>query len=469
MPSITALGAGSGLDINSLVGELVAAEAEPVTKRLDRREASYQAQISGLGTFKSALSELQTALEGLTSTTSFKAMSVTSANPDRFTASASRDAAAGRFGIEVLQLASAQKLRSKGFIDGASAVGTGALTISVGAAAFSVTIDESNNSLSSIRDAINAATDNTGVAATMINVDDGSGSTESRLVLTSEQAGSSGAMTVTVSDDDGNDTDDGGLSQLASAYLIELDPAQGAQIKVDGQTVTRSTNAIADAIEGVTIELVSVTPEEEGAADLRLSPDNSVVGDAINKFVEGFNSLVDVLNQVARYDAETGQAGSLFGDAVVRNVEFQLRQLLGSRSADSGSIQSMVDVGITTDASGKLSVDSAALDSAIQDDLDAVVALFAGDGGIAVRLAEFVSGYVNVGGIIDGRATGLTDRIEDISDQRDALSRRLTSLEERLLAQFSAMDALVGQLQATGNYLTQQFTTLSNLTAQRQS
>lgn len=469
MPSITAIGTGSGLDINSLVAQLVAAEAEPVNKRLDRRESGYQAQISGLGALKSALSELQAALEGLKTTASFKGTSVTSANPERFTASASGDAAPGRFSIEVLQLASAQKLRSQGFSNEASAVGTGSLTISVGEAAFSVAIDDSINTLAGIRDAINSASDNTGVAATIVNVDDGSGGTESRLVLTSEQPGSSSVITVAVNDDDGDDSDDAGLSRLASAHLIELDPAKDAQIMIDGQAVTRSSNFISDGIDGVTIELLSETPEGEGPVDLTLSQDNSVAGDAIDTFVESFNTLVDVLNQVARYDADTGHAGALFGDSAVRNVEFQLRGLLGSRLVDSGSLQSLADIGLKTDDTGKLSVDSAALDRAIQDHVDGVAALFAGDDGLAVRLDSLVAGYVDSGGIIEARTAGLTDRIDDISDRREALNRRLTSLEERLMAQFTAMDALVGQLQATGNYLEQQFTALSNLMTQRRS
>nr|MBS0019021.1 flagellar filament capping protein FliD [Gammaproteobacteria bacterium] len=234
-------------------------------------------------------------------------------------------------------------------------------------------------------------------------------------------------------------------------------------------TVPSSSDAISDAIDGVTIQLLSERPEGEGPADLTLSPDHSGAGAAINKFVEGFNALVEVLHQVARYDTETGQAGSLFGDSAVRNVEFQLRSLLSSRLGESGSLQSLADIGIKTDDTGKLSLDSATLDRAIQQDVDAVAALFAGDEGLAVRLDKLIVGYANSGGIIEGRTTGLTDRIEDINDQRTALTRRLATLEERLLAQFTAMDALVGQLQATGNYLTQQFSALSNLTAPRRS
>ncbi|MGC1952788.1 MAG: flagellar filament capping protein FliD, partial [Gammaproteobacteria bacterium] len=368
-----------------------------------------------------------------------------------------------------LQLATAHKLRSKGFTDAASAVGAGTLNISVGAASFSVVIDESNNTPSGIRDAINAASDNTGAAATIVNVDDGSGGTESRLVLTSNEPGSSGAIIVTVNDNDGSDTDDAGLSQLASVHLIELDPPQDAQITIDGQTITRSSNTISDAIDGVTIQLLSERPEGEGPADLILAPDHSGASAAINKFVEGFNALVEVLHQVARYDTETGQAGSLFGDSAVRNVEFQLRSLLGGRVGEGGSLQSLADIGIKTDDTGKLLLDSATLDKAIQEDVDAVAALFVGEAGLATRLDNLVAGYVDSRGIIEGRTTGLTDRIEDISDQRTALTRRLATLEERLLAQFTAMDALVGQLQATGNYLTQQFSALSNLTAPRRS
>ncbi|NIT63915.1 MAG: hypothetical protein GWO39_09060 [Gammaproteobacteria bacterium] len=90
MASISSPGVGSGLDISSLVSQLVAAERRPTQLRLDRREASLQAELSAFGTLKGSLSSFQSALSGLQSLSSFQARTASSSNSDAFTASASR-------------------------------------------------------------------------------------------------------------------------------------------------------------------------------------------------------------------------------------------------------------------------------------------------------------------------------------------------------------------------------------------
>lgn len=462
MPTITSAGLGSGLDINNLVTQLVQAEREPVANRLDRREVEYQADISAFGALKSALSEFQTAVKGLQESSAFDATTVTSSNPDLFTATASGAPPTGGFSIEVHRLAEPEKLRTKGFSGSDAEVGTGTLTVALGSDSFDVAVDSSNNTLAGIRDAINNAADNPGVTATIVNVDDGSGGTESRLVLSSEEgAGTSKAITVTVADDDGNNTDAAGLSQLASDHLVQLQAAVDAEIRVDEQTITRDSNTISDAIEGITLTLVSADPE--ASARLTVGSDSSVASTSINDFVESFNKVVDTLNQLSSFNSETGEAGVLFGDATLRNAESQLRRIVGGQVTGlEGNFDSLASIGITTDEQGKLSVDNETLEGAIERDLDAVIQLFASENGVVSQLDSALSGYVSSGGLIADRVDGLNTRVERINDQRADLERRLQAVEERYRAQFTAMDALVGELQSTSNFLSQQFAALQS-------
>ena len=62
---IQALGIGSGLDIQSLVSQLVAAERAPVETRLTRQASDVATRVSALGSLKGALSAFQSALEPL--------------------------------------------------------------------------------------------------------------------------------------------------------------------------------------------------------------------------------------------------------------------------------------------------------------------------------------------------------------------------------------------------------------------
>lgn len=462
MPTIFSAGLGSGLDINSLVTQLVDAEREPVVNRLDRREVEYQANISGFGTLKSALSEFQTTIEALKKSSDFESTTVSSSNTDLFTATASGEPPAGRFSVEVIQLAEAQKLRSNGFTGANAEVGTGTLTVAIGDESFDVTIDSSNNTLVGIRDAINNAIGNTGVTATVVNVDSDSGGEESRLVLSAEgDIGASGPISVTVTDDDGNNTDQAGLSQLASDNLVELQAAKDAEIRVDGQTITRDSNVISDAIEGITLKLVSA--DAETSANLTVGSDSSVAATAINGFVESFNVVVDTISQLSSSGSEPEQAGVLSGDATLRNLESQLRRIVGDQVAGlEGTFDSLVSIGITTDEQGRLSVDSATLESAIEQDLDAVVQLFTSDNGVVSQLESALSGYLGSDGVIANRIDGLNSRVDRINDQRADLERRLQSIEERYRAQFTAMDTLVGELQSTSTFLSQQFAALQS-------
>src|ERR1044072_9407282 len=170
MAGIQASGVGSGLDINSLVSQLVSAENASRSAPILRRETAATVKISALGTLKGALSTFKGALTPLRNLDVFSARKATSADTERFTATASSKAAAGSYDIEVLNLASAHRLASNPFLDGGdAAIGYGSLAITVGDDSFDVEIAQDANTLEDIRDAINNSSDNTGVQATLLN------------------------------------------------------------------------------------------------------------------------------------------------------------------------------------------------------------------------------------------------------------------------------------------------------------
>ncbi|ROR34921.1 flagellar filament capping protein FliD [Inmirania thermothiophila] len=461
MASIQSLGVGSGLDLASLVTDLVAAERQPTELRLNKREAKTQATLSALGTVKSALASLRDAVAALKDTDTFTGRTATSGDTSLFTASADGDAVAGSYEIEVVQRAAAHKVRSGDFASAGDNVGTGTLTISVGGDSFTVAVDASAQTLADVRDAINAADGNDGlVSATIVHVDDGAGGTVSRLVLTAGSTGAANAISVTVADDDGNDTDAAGLSRLASANLVEIRPAADAQIRIDGQTVSSATDTFADAIDGVTITVVG-EPETPGTtAELTVAVDRGAVTAAVQGFVDAYNGLVATLGALTEYSSE-GASGTLIGDFTVRTLESRLRAELGAAvdGADA-AYDTLVELGITTDEDGMLQLDSAKLEAAMDAGLDKLSTLFAGSDGVAVRLYDLIDEYTGSDGILDAREEGLQALLDDIEAQREALDRRMEALEERLTAQFSALDSLIAELNTTSQFLAGQLANL---------
>ena len=247
--ALIASGIGSGLDIDNLVTQLVRVEGEAPSLRLNRREASFQSDLSAIGQLKAALSEFQSSLSGLKDVDGLQPRTASSSDSDLFTAIADNTAVAGKYSIEVLTLAQSEKVRSNSFTDSdTEVIGTGTLDISLGGTIFQITVDNSNNTLEGIRDAINAASDNPGITASIINVDGGP-----QLVLSSDSIGATNTITVAVVDDDGSDGFD--LTRLDSANLTVAQAAQDATFILDGQLVTKGSNSFSDVITGLTIEL----------------------------------------------------------------------------------------------------------------------------------------------------------------------------------------------------------------------
>lgn len=464
---ISAPGTGSGLDVNSIVSQLVAAQGNNRTLLLADKISIAEAEISAFGSLKGSLESFQSSINRLKDPNTFSSRSVSSSDTDVFTVSGSGNLAIADYDIEVLEFAEAHKLISSGYASQDAAVGTGELTISVGSNSFIINITSENNSLAGIREAINEASNNTGVTASIANVDDGSGGTETKLILSADNTGSANSISVVVDDDDGVDTDGTGLSAFyydpddatTPEQLTELSAAVDASITIDGQAVTNATNEITGALEGITINILKKDPGN--THKLSVVSDKAAVESSINTFLASYNALNGIIKALSNVNPGNEDVGLLVGDRTILTLERQFRRELGNTIQNNGNVNNLVELGITTSASGELEIDKETLNNVLDTDLENIANLFSSGNGIASRLDQLVKDYVKSDGIIDSKTDGLDKTVERANDDLISLNESLAKLEDRLLAQFSAMDQIISRLNSTSSFLETQLAALT--------
>ena len=399
----SAPGIGSSiLDVNSIVTQLMQAEQRPFTV-LATKEAKYQAQLTAYGSLKGALSSFQSTVAALAAPAKFSAVTASLADTTVASASASATAAAGSYSLTVDTLAQAHKLKSAAFAATSTTLGSGTLTISFGTysadtftlnpdkASKTIAISAGQSSLAGVRDAINAA--NAGVTAGIVN--DGTGN---RLVITSKDSGVANNLRITVVDDDLANTDNAGLSQLmydartisGTKRLTETVAAQNAALTIDGIAISKASNTITDAIQGVTLNLLKAnTPS---TTTLTVARDTAGIQTAVQSFVKAYNDLNKTITGLSQYDAANKKGSTLTGDATLASVQSQLRGMFNTAlSTAGGNLTRLSDIGITFQKNGTLVLDSSKLSTALSDTTKDVSTLFAAVGKPSDSLVAFVS------------------------------------------------------------------------------
>ncbi|MEE1949781.1 flagellar filament capping protein FliD [Pseudomonas alcaligenes] len=191
------LGIGTGIDIDSIVTALVNAEKAPKTQQLDRLEKATTSRFSALGTLKGSLSGLQTAIQNLNKPSLFSTRTASSSSSAVLSAKADSAAIAGKYSVQVQQLATSSKVGLQSVpADASTTFSSGKMTISAGSTSIEVDVSATNNTLAGMRDSINAAGKDKGISATIVT--DASGS---RLVLSSTATGAGNDIKIAVTED----------------------------------------------------------------------------------------------------------------------------------------------------------------------------------------------------------------------------------------------------------------------------
>lgn len=466
--SLSSPGIGSGLDVQSIVSQLVALERRPI-QQLDKTSGKIQTQISALGKLQSALSTLRDAATKLTRSETWGAVTATSSKPEAVGASVAPGAQTGSYSVLVQQLASAQTLASSGYADANSAVGAGTLSIELGdfdavppvpkagATAVAITVTASDT-LATLRDKINAT--DAGVAASIVT--DVSGA---RLVLRSRETGTENGFRVQVNGDaDGNDTDAAGLSALSfdpsggPSFLTRTKQAADALVEIDGIALQSKTNQLSDVIGGLSLTL---TQAGASPVEVTVARDDASVRKAVDDFVKAYNDAIGMLREQTKYDPATKTAGALQGDSASVALTRQLRALTGDTSSASSAFARLADIGLDVQTDGTIRVQSAKLDQAVAQsaELHKLFAATSNDPtaqGFGHRFKGFLDQVLGADGVLPSRTNALQARLRGNEAQKERLEQRIALTEQRLLRQYSALDTQLGQLNGLAQYMTQQ-------------
>lgn len=441
--TISSLGVGAGLDLNTMLSKLMAAEQQPLVA-VSTKINTANTKISAFGKLQSALSTLQTAAQTFSSPSKLSAYTASSSDETVLTGSTSFSASAGTYSIEVTQLAKAQKDFSQTYASSTS-FGAGTLNFTIGGTAQTgITIDASST-IQDIRTAINDA--QIGITASVIST----GSSD-RLVLSGTQ-GSSGAFSLSVSG-----STDANLQALATfdrttAGLLWSD-ATDAAAKIDGVAVTSSSNTLTSSLNGVTLNLLKL-----GTSTLSVKSDPTAMSTSVKAFVDAYNTVNSYIKSNNAYNSTTKTAQPLNGESTVRSIQSLLATTRTSTPSalSSATFKTLSEIGVSVASDGSMSLDSTKLNTAMSKSTQSVKATLAAYG---AAFDTSLTTILKTSGLMKSRLDGLNSAVGLYNKQADAIQLRLNAVEKRYRAQFTALDTTMGSLQTTSSYLTQQLARL---------
>jgi len=452
-------GLATGMDTNALIDALMSAERAPLT-RMEADKIWLNNRLAAFQEFDGKLNKFLTNIKSLGDRDQYYKRQITSSSEDFLTATPSNEALANTsYQIEVDSLAQVQKSYSNA-VDGVGndigfssktdqILGTGGFLISVDGEDHIIDLTVENNTLEGLMKAINDT--EIGVTASIIN--DGTDSPY-RLTLTGQTVGSSFTI------------DASGLTGGTESFnnFEVSQPATQAHIIVDGLHIYSNTNTIKEAIPGVTLDLLMA--ESGSKTQISIDQDDRAVTNNINAFIAGYNEVVSFVTSQSTIGESEG--GILAGDSGLNAIKRHLQDMLTTLTGNSGSFKALSELGLETQKDGTVTLNSETLGNAIDNDLDSLVSLLAGeedgDGGLATTFNNYLETLTNsTNGLLAGRKTSISTNLTRIDDRIAQSELRLVKREETLKAQFLAMEQMVSVMNAQSDYLTQQMSAMSNL------
>lgn len=451
MASVSSLGVGSGLDLESMVTKLMSAERAPIDA-LTTKITSAQAKISLFGTLSTKLSALQTAADTLQFPSRLAATKATSSDTSIVTTTSAFGAAAGTYGIEVTQLASAQKSFTQEYSAGTT-FAPGSLSFTVaGSPAASIDLNEpgkTSYTLDEVRDKINAA--KIGVTATVVNTSSGG----QRMILTSDNSGAANGFSLT-----SGLTASGGQANLDGANFdtttvgLARATAQDGLIKIDGIEVSSTTNVFTN-VAGLSITANKVSAPGVSTS-LKIETDNDKVVSAVKALVDAYNGIASTIKSNSAYNSATKTAQPLNGDFAARTISSGLSGTLTTVPTElsSATYTTLSQLGVSLTQTGQLTLDETKLRQALSKAPSDVLTTLQAYG---KAFSNSAGGMLNNDGVLTKRVTSLNDAVKIYKDNQAALEVRMVAIEKRFRAQFTAMDQLVAQFKSTSSQLSQMF------------
>jgi flagellar hook-associated protein 2 len=479
-------GLASGLDTSSIISQLVALERIPI-QIMEYNQAAEQTKLDLVGTFKGFVQSLQSKAQELSTMDSLYSFAVESSQDGLASISAGSGAQAGTHTLTVNAMATTDRWAFDGVVDPDADLGTvdgQSVSFDVNGNSYNIAFNAADSSLNEIAAEINSQAGDD-VSASVINAGTSS-NPDWQLVLASDSTGV-----------------DARVTNLASAVagLTLSDPAVGgsnnvvvgenASATVDGILVERTDNDFSDVIQGVSLSLLSADPGNE--MSFTVSADKEAIKTKVQEFVDAYNEVINFVNAQNTYDEDSGAGGELFGDSILTSVRGEVQRALYDVDLDEvlndpDGFSTMSLIGIDTNSDGTLTIDSATLDSKMDENLALFSDLFAdtdgfdnggaapntsdyytdttADTGLADRLYRAIDHMfgtfegppdpgnpgenIVLDGLFDARTDAINGNIERFTKQIEGAEWRLEMFEQNLVARFATLEEVMGQLQAQG-------------------
>ncbi len=229
-----------------------------------------------------------------------------------------------------------------------------------------------------------------------------------------------------------------------------------AQLKVDGVLLTRPSNTVTDALDGVTLNLLQSEPGTE--IDVTVTRDLDASVKAINDFAKAFNDVVS-FSAGQQLDGQP-----LRGNSELRRILSSFTQALRTEVPSAGAFTRGTLAGMTLLRSGALEVNDTRVRDALNANLSGVQALFgtAGIGNAMSQATTFTTRAVD--GTITSAISNITRSAVSLNKRIADAQSRVDARREALIARFTAMELAMSRLQQQGNSLTASMVGLNRTT-----
>ncbi|MDA7683890.1 flagellar filament capping protein FliD [bacterium] len=476
---INSMNVGSGVNISELAEALATAETAAKKSLTTTKKDQAKAAISGVGVLTSSLSNLSASLDTLTDKSAMADKSVTTQNADRIEAkiTAQTKAQAGTHKIHCRSLARAQinqlEMASGTFSSATQALNGGSafnLSIASPAGGSATTVTVSTATPDGIVAAINEANVN-GVRAYTMNA---SATGTAVSIMLEGKTGAANTFTVTDASSISNPS-----SLVTQNTSNKIQGASDLQLVVnrvsDADTtefIYRDTNSPSDVITGVQLNFKQATASGVyTTTNVVVSEDRSSFTTALTNVQSAYNELIDVAGVlVGELESESTYASTLKKDrGTVQSILLNIRSTLtATSSTPSDPINSIRQLGVGFDLSGKLTIEKTTLDSAIISNFSDVTKMLtantdnqssfsSADKGLAQDTINVIDGFTDINGVLTVKKDTNSKALIRYETELSVLEEKYEAAKKRYMTQFAAMETLVQRSKSTGDYLTQQF------------
>jgi flagellar capping protein FliD len=455
----------SGLDVNTIVSQLMTSESYPKTL-LQNQLTTVKTDAAAYREVNTKFNALKTAAQAL-SAASFGSNVTASSTDTSVTASATTAAASGSsVSFTVKTLAAAQTVVSASTwasttapLDSQEPVWPLTVLDSTGKSVGQIKLP-ANGTLNDAASAINSSS--YGLKATVVQLD----SSHFKLQVTSASTGKAGAFTLQSADE---------TSGTTSSSFTTTRTAQDATLDLgNGMTATSSTNTFSNLISGVSLAVSATT---SSPATVTVGTDTSGITKKMQALVDAANAVLTDIDQ--NTNTTTNSNAALAGDYSVQSLAQQVLQAVSDAvgtvgvNGATGPSSSPAAIGLQLTKSGQITFDSSVFSKALTTTPDLARQLVAGTAavpGIATRLQTLANHATDsVTGTLVTLANGEDSRAKDLQNQIDAWTLRLADRQDQLTTLYSNLQSTLSGLQNQSSWLSSMFSSSTSSSSKSSS